>query len=168
MLTLDQVFYTTSHSFALVNLKPLLPGHVLVSPLRRVPRLSDLHADEVSDLFLSVQRVGRTIERLFKASALNVAVQDGVDAGQSVPHVHVHVIPRRKGDMDEHGGNDAIYGMLEGEEGNVGRHQREKEAPVGERPQFPAPDAERKPRSHEEMEKEASWLAEELAKDRAS
>lgn len=163
------MFYTTTHSFALVNLKPLLPGHVLVSPLRRVPRLSDLHADEVSDLFLSVQRVGRTVERLFKATALNVAIQDGVDAGQSVPHVHVHIIPRQKGDMDRHGGNDAIYGMLEGEEGDVGKHMKERdEKHENGRSKFPTPDAERKPRTEEEMQKEASWLAEEMQADVSS
>jgi len=48
--------------------------------------------------------------------AFNVAIQDGVHAGQTVPHVHVHVIPRARG--NELG--DKIYGMLQGEEGNVG------------------------------------------------
>ena len=47
-----QVFYKTAHSFALVNLKPLLPGHVLVCPNRVVPRLKDLSAEEVSTIIL--------------------------------------------------------------------------------------------------------------------
>lgn len=82
-----QVFHLTSHSFALVNLKPLLPGHVLVSPLRVVPRLSDLSPEEVSDLFQTVQRVGNMVTRVFRSDALNIAIQDGAAAGQSVPHV---------------------------------------------------------------------------------
>jgi hypothetical protein len=87
----NQIFHVSQSqlSYALVNLKPLLPGHVLVCPTRCVPRLSQLTTEETTDLFLSVKRVSRTMERLFNASSLNVAVQDGVDAGQSVPHVQV-------------------------------------------------------------------------------
>ncbi|MCJ1358972.1 MAG: hypothetical protein MMC33_008972 [Icmadophila ericetorum] len=165
-LVTSQVFHLTPLSFALVNLKPLLPGHVLVSPLRSVPRLSDLSTEEVSDLFLTVQRVGRMIERVHKASSLNVAMQDGRDAGQSVPHVHVHIIPRKAQDMDHRGGPDAIYNMLEGEEGDVGRRLAERDGKKVEerpRPKFPVPDeANRKPRSKEEMEKEAEMLAREM------
>lgn len=65
------------------------------------------------------------IERVYGASSLNIAIQDGVDAGQSVPHVHAHVIPRQRRDLDHLGGTDAIYDMLDGEEGDVGRIQRE-------------------------------------------
>ncbi|KAL8744708.1 MAG: hypothetical protein Q9190_003066 [Brigantiaea leucoxantha] len=155
-----QVFHMTAHSFALVNIKPLLPGHVLVSPRRIVPRLADLSHVEVTDLFLTVQRVGRMVERVYNASSLNVAIQDGPDAGQSVPHLHTHLIPRQKADLDGNGGSDAIYGMLEGEEGDVGMHLLEKS---GRRPKFPAvDDAQRKPRSDEEMAEEAGRLAQEM------
>jgi len=126
-----------------------------------------------------VQRVSRTIERVFKASALNIAIQDGGDAGQSVSHVHAHIIPRHGGDLDDRGGGDAIYGMMEGEEGDVGKHQREheelkrdkssmpKESGEKRRGCFPAVDADekRRPRSGEEMEREAEWLRMEMEKD---
>lgn len=152
-----QVFHITPHSFALVNLKPLIPGHVLISPLRVVPRLSDLSPDEVTDLFRTVQNVGRMVERVFQASALNIAIQDGAAAGQSVPHVHAHIIPRKVADLDHKGGSDAIYDMLEGDEGDIGRQLKE-------RSRFPKPDADedRKPRSDDEMKKEANWLADEM------
>jgi bis(5'-adenosyl)-triphosphatase len=145
---------------AFVNLKPLLPGHVLVSPRRVVPRLSDLSQDEISDLFLTVQRVGGMVERVFEASALNIALQDGIDAGQSVPHVHTHIIPRKNQDLESKGGNDAIYGMLEGEEGDVGKHLKERD---GERPKFPKVDeASREPRTQEEMNAEADFFRKEM------
>ncbi|KAK7541984.1 HIT-like domain-containing protein [Phyllosticta citribraziliensis] len=174
-----QIFHLTPLSFALVNLKPLLPGHVLVCPRRVVPRLSQLSAAEVSDLFLAVQRVSRMIERVYAADALNVAIQDGVAAGQSVPHVHAHVIPRRSGDMDSRGGGDRVYEMLEGEEGDVGgalreveRTRRERESDGksesegdGKKRAFAKSDAERLPRSLEEMEEEARGLAMEMEKE---
>ncbi len=145
-----------------MNLKPLLPGHVLVSPLRVTPRLSDLTHAEVTDLFVTVQRVGRMIERVYGASSLNIAIQDGADAGQSVPHLHTHIIPRKKQDLDEQGGSDAVYGMLEGEEGDVGKHLQERS---GGRPKFPAVDDNaRMPRSEAEMAEEAQHLASEMEK----
>lgn len=107
------------------------------------------------------------VERVYGASALNIAIQDGVDAGQSVPHVHAHIIPRKKDDLEDKGGTDAIYEMMEGEEGDLNKQLREKEKKEEEgRGKFPAVDNDlRKPRGDEEMQREAEWLAEEMAKD---
>lgn len=180
----SQIFHLSPMrlSFALVNLKPLLPGHILICPVRVVPRLSQLSAREISDLFLTVRRVSRTLERVYRASSLNVAVQDGVDAGQSVPHVHVHVIPRQGGDLNEKGGGDAIYEMMDGEEGDLGgkfweawRSRRERrleemsksEGEGEKRREFASgPDAEeRRARTEEEMNKEAEMLRSEMEVD---
>ena len=167
-----QVFHLSSTrlSYALVNLKPILPGHVLICPVRVVPRFSQLTQSETTDLFVTVRRVSRTIERLFSATSLNIAIQDGVDAGQSVPHVHVHIIPRKAGDLDERGGGDAIYDMMDGEEGNVGKDflELQKARVAKDRRKDFKPDAsdDRKPRSAEEMNEEAAWLREEMEKDR--
>jgi bis(5'-adenosyl)-triphosphatase len=167
------VFYLSRLSFAIVNLKPLLPGHVLVSPRRVVPRFNDLSDTEVQDLFLTVQRVSRMVERVFDASSLNIAIQDGVDAGQSVPHVHTHIIPRKRNDLEDKGGTDAIYEMMESEDADLGKQLREKQRVARaelledeKKGKFPAVDNDsRKPRSDEEMQKEAEWLAEEMTKD---
>ncbi|KAI9865098.1 MAG: hypothetical protein M1813_002417 [Trichoglossum hirsutum] len=154
-LVTSQVFHLTAQTFALVNLKPLLPGHVLVCPRRRVGRVRELTASEASDLFLTVHLVGRCMERVFRGSALNIAIQDGADAGQSVAHVHAHVIPRRRGDVD---GEDAVYGMLEGEEGDLGRWLCRRE-----RARFPVREGVvREPRSEEAMVREAEWFAREM------
>ncbi|KAH7072456.1 HIT-like domain-containing protein [Paraphoma chrysanthemicola] len=169
----SQVFHLTRLSFAIVNLKPLLPGHVLVSPRRVVPRFNDLSAAEVQDLFITVQRVSRMVERVFGASSLNIAIQDGADAGQSVPHVHAHIIPRKKDDLEEKGGTDAIYGMMESEDADLNKLLQAKEAAAKaalaeeeRRARFPAVDNDsRQPRSDEEMQEEATWLAEEMLKD---
>lgn len=112
------VFLQTELSFALVNRKPVVPGHVLVCPLRPVARLRDLRPEEVADLFQAAQRVGTAVERHFQGSSLTLCVQDGPEAGQTVRHVHVHVLPRKAGDFDR---NDSIYEELR-------RHDREDEA----------------------------------------
>ena len=132
-------------------------------PRRAIPRFTELTHAEVTDLFLTVQRVGRMIERVYRATSLNIAMQDGVDAGQSVPHLHTHIIPRKIADLDERGGSDAIYSMIDSEDGNVGKHLREMSE---HRPQFPKVDNEaRKPRSQEEMAEEARILAQEMERE---
>eukprot|EP00931_Biecheleriopsis_adriatica_P110030 TRINITY_DN84319_c0_g1_i1.p1 TRINITY_DN84319_c0_g1~~TRINITY_DN84319_c0_g1_i1.p1 ORF type:complete len:381 (+),score=56.31 TRINITY_DN84319_c0_g1_i1:10-1152(+) len=80
-------------SVAFVNLKPLLPGHVLVTPRRVVPRMQELTKEEFDDLFRSVRLVQAMVEAQHGAKASRLGIQDGPDAGQSVPHVHVHILP---------------------------------------------------------------------------
>jgi bis(5'-adenosyl)-triphosphatase len=104
------VFLLTPLTYAVVNIKPVFPGHVLVVPRRLAPRLSDLTAPEVTDLFLAVQRVGAELERAHGATSLTIAIQDGPDAGQTIPHVHVHIIPRHRRDLAN---NDEIYDRLD-------------------------------------------------------
>ncbi|CAL1285298.1 unnamed protein product [Larinioides sclopetarius] len=104
------IFYKTRYSIAFVNRKCVVPGHVLVTPIRCAKRLSDLNPNEVADLFLCVQTVQRKIEEAYDASSSSVAIQDGPEAGQTVPHVHVHILPRKLGDVKT---NDDIYDKLE-------------------------------------------------------
>ncbi|KAI9824037.1 MAG: hypothetical protein M1832_002105 [Thelocarpon impressellum] len=154
----SQVFHATPLFLALVNLRPLLPGHVLVIPRRQpAPRLASLSPAELSDLFATAVRVGGVVERVYGASALNVAVQDGRAAGQSVAHAHVHVIPRRDGDVD----GDRVHEMLEGEEGDVGNALRRRERGGG----WPGvEEGARRDRSEEEMVAEAEMLRGEMDK----
>ncbi|KAJ8046262.1 Bis(5'-adenosyl)-triphosphatase [Holothuria leucospilota] len=104
------VFFRTNLSFAFVNRKPVLPGHILISPLRFVERFEGLEPNEVADLFQTAQSISTQLGRHFKATSLSIAVQDGPDAGQTVNHVHVHVVPRSPGDFTN---NDDIYDELE-------------------------------------------------------
>ncbi|XP_024020417.1 bifunctional bis(5'-adenosyl)-triphosphatase/adenylylsulfatase FHIT isoform X4 [Morus notabilis] len=133
-----EVFYSTQLSYAAVNLRPLLPGHVLVCPRREVKRFVDLTAEETSDLWITAQKVGRQLESYHKASSLTFAIQDGPQAGQTVPHVHIHIIPRKAGDFEK---NDEIYDAIDDSEKEM---KQKLEL-----------DKERKDRSLEEMAHEA-------------
>lgn len=93
----SQVFFETPLTLGIVNLKPIVPGHVLILPKRVEGRILKLTNEEYRDLFDVVRTVSPKLELHYKAEALNIAVQDGVAAGQSVPHVHVHILPRKQG-----------------------------------------------------------------------
>uniref|UniRef100_A0A1D1ZLP4 Bis(5'-adenosyl)-triphosphatase n=1 Tax=Anthurium amnicola TaxID=1678845 RepID=A0A1D1ZLP4_9ARAE len=133
-----EVFYSTDLSYAMVNLRPLLPGHVLVCPKREVKRFVDLTVDETSDLWVTARNVGAQLERYHRASSLTFAIQDGPQAGQTVPHVHIHILPRKPGDFEK---NDKIYDAID-----------EKEQELKETLDL---DKDRKDRSSEEMACEA-------------
>jgi diadenosine tetraphosphate (Ap4A) HIT family hydrolase len=81
-----QVFYASPPNLTLatVNLKPLLPGHVLVFPRRPVQHLSELTDDETLDLWQSVQKIYVLVLAAHGADSAQIGVQDGKHAGQSV------------------------------------------------------------------------------------
>jgi len=153
-----QVFYRTSLSYAIVNLKPIVPGHVLVIPHRPVPRLSDLTTPELASLMTSVQKVGRVIERVYEGDALTIACQDGKAAGQSVPHVHFHLLPRKFYGDRFSGNNDQVYPELERVEEQLPDDLGEIRSGSGHGLLKVDADEDRKPRTIEDMEKEAIWL----------
>lgn len=106
----SQIFFRSPYSLACVNIKPVLPGHCLVLAARPCPRFTALEAHEVADLWITARRVGAMLEQQHRGTALTLAIQDGPDAGQSVPHVHIHVLPRVPQDLKD---NDEIYNMLD-------------------------------------------------------
>jgi histidine triad (HIT) family protein len=83
-------------AFAFLDRRPVFPGHVLIIPRVHVETLADLPADAVGPLFRCVQRVAHAVEEGLDAAGTFVAINNKVS--QSVPHLHVHVVPRRPKD----------------------------------------------------------------------
>lgn len=84
------------HAVAFLDRRPLFPGHVLVVPRTHHRTLEELPGDAVGDFFTTVQRVAVAVPRAMNAEGTFVAANNVVS--QSVPHLHVHVVPRTKGD----------------------------------------------------------------------
>jgi bis(5'-adenosyl)-triphosphatase len=142
----SQIFLETTHCLGIVNLKPIVEGHVLIISKRVLPRLVDLTMEESRDFFDTVKKCAPVLEKYYNAEALNIAIQDGSAAGQSVPHIHCHILPRRTGDFER---NDDVYTHLE--------NQKLDEAMSSQQVQID-PKAERKPRTIEKMAEESSVL----------
>ena len=81
---------------AFLDTRPVFKGHVLVVPAEHVPDFHVLPEAEMGPFFAAVRRVSRAVEAALEADGTFVALNNKIS--QSVPHLHVHVIPRRKGD----------------------------------------------------------------------
>lgn len=77
---------------------PIVPGHTLVVPKRCVATWGELSPAEIAALILAVWRVRRALMRRFDAKGFHFVVNEGEVAGQTVPHLHVHAVPRKAGD----------------------------------------------------------------------
>jgi histidine triad (HIT) family protein len=83
-------------ALAFLDHRPLFHGHVLLIPRAHHETLADLPSGVVGPLFTRAQRLARAVESAMEAEGTFVAINNRVS--QAVPHLHVHVVPRRKGD----------------------------------------------------------------------
>ena len=90
------IVFDDALSLGFLDHRPLFPGHVLLVPKRHCETLPELPGPDVAPFFRNVQRIVRAVEQAMGAQGSFVAVNNRVS--QSVPHLHVHVVPRRKGD----------------------------------------------------------------------
>ena len=90
------VVFEDSISLAFLDYRPLFPGHVLLIPKDHYETLADLPPNLIGPFFRNVQRLASAVERGMQAEGTFVAINNRVS--QSVPHLHVHIVPRKKGD----------------------------------------------------------------------
>lgn len=94
--TRANIVFEDEISFAFLDHRPLFPGHCLLVPRNHFETLSDLQPDLVGPFFKNVQLLARAVEQAVAAEGSFVAMNNRVS--QSVPHLHVHIVPRRKKD----------------------------------------------------------------------
>jgi histidine triad (HIT) family protein len=93
---------------AFLDANPLARGHTLVVPKAHHERVNDLPADLAADVFAAVHDLTDRVEGAVDAEATTIAVNNGTAAGQEVPHVHAHIVPRSEAD-----GGRPIHALIE-------------------------------------------------------
>lgn len=83
---------------AFLDVFPRADGHTLVVPVNPAQRIAELSKSDLADLFDGVKQVQNTLSAYFETNDFTVIIHDGPAAGQEIPHVHAHVIPRVEGD----------------------------------------------------------------------
>ncbi len=91
-----QIVFEDEHSLAFLDIGPLFPGHTLVIPKRHCETLTDLPVPDVGPLFGNVRLLTAAVEGAMQADGSFLGINNRVS--QSVPHLHIHVVPRRKKD----------------------------------------------------------------------
>ena len=101
----ERVLLETETTLAFFDAYPVTEGHALVIPKRHVTSIFELTSEELATLWAQVATVRTLLAEKYRPDGFNIGVNDGAAAGQTVPHAHVHVIPRREGDVpDPRGG----------------------------------------------------------------
>ena len=90
--------FENEHLLAFLDINPLSEGHALVVPKRQVERLEDLPPEDTAAIARQLGVIAQRIVSVTGASGYNILLNTGSVAGQEVPHVHFHIIPRRAGD----------------------------------------------------------------------
>lgn len=78
---------------------PIVPGHLLVCPKRHISKIENLSKEEVLAITNLIIKLKEGLKKSFKAEGFNIAWNEGVSAGQAVDHLHIHIVPRKAGDM---------------------------------------------------------------------
>lgn len=99
----SHAFAADGEFLALHNIAPILPGHSLIVPRRHVESLLGLDDEELAAMMRFARDITRGLARAFAADGFDWTIQDGAAAGQTVPHLHLHVIPRHAGDLPNPG-----------------------------------------------------------------
>ena len=100
-----RVFHEGELAFGLWDAYPVNPGHALIIPRRHLQSWFDSTPEEQAEILRTIPLVRAHIEKAHAPAGYNIGVNDGFAAGQTVDHLHLHVVPRFEGDVpDPRGG----------------------------------------------------------------
>jgi histidine triad (HIT) family protein len=92
------IVYEDEHTIAFMDAGQVNPGHVIVATRRQVQTILDLDDELAGALFRTAARVARAVDAAFRPEGITVLQANGPAGWQTVPHVHLHVLPRHAGD----------------------------------------------------------------------
>jgi diadenosine tetraphosphate (Ap4A) HIT family hydrolase len=101
----DRIVLSSANAIALRDAYPISPGHTLIVPRRHIGSFFEATAQERVELLALLDAAKLGLDEEFAPPAFNIGINDGPAAGQTVPHLHIHLIPRYVGDRtDPRGG----------------------------------------------------------------
>lgn len=90
--------YEDDKILAFLDIQPVAPGHTLVIPKKHYADLGEISEEDLKNLILSVKKLSTEIKAKLGAGGYNVTNNNGLAGGQTVPHIHFHIIPRLAND----------------------------------------------------------------------
>ncbi|NOQ35124.1 MAG: HIT domain-containing protein [Methylococcaceae bacterium] len=100
-LPAERILKTTAHSLIIRDGYPISKGHSLIIPKRHIASLFDASIEEQHDLLQTLTWAKTQLDQQLKADGYNIGINDGETAGQTVMHLHIHLIPRYQDDSED-------------------------------------------------------------------
>lgn len=116
--------YEDERTLAFLDINPSALGHTLIIPKAHVTRIEDLSEEDAEALFRTLHRLVGGIQDAMEVPSSTIGINNGPESGQEVPHVHIHVIPRTRGDRG---------GIMQGLVRTTGRPSGEPMLDIAER-----------------------------------
>ncbi|MFA5697592.1 MAG: HIT family protein [Candidatus Izemoplasmatales bacterium] len=110
----DQYIYENDYVFAIYDNYPVTKGHTLIIPKRHFETIFTASDEEIMAIGTALKVLKNQLDLQFHPDGYNVGINNGIDAGQSVMHLHVHLIPRYHGDSNHPRGG--IRGVIPGKQ----------------------------------------------------
>lgn len=107
-----ELILESAQAYAILDKFPVNPGHALIIPKRHVADYFELSFKEQSSCMFMLNEVKKEIQKRFNPDGFNIGINIGEKAGQTVSHVHIHLIPRYAGDVDDPRGG--VRGVIPG------------------------------------------------------
>jgi histidine triad (HIT) family protein len=102
-----RVVMENDRAIAMLDAFPLAAGHTLIVPKSHYAKIQNMSSEDAVAVFEITWKVAGAVEAGSQANASTIAIHNGSEAGQEIPHMHIHIVPRRKGD-----GAGAIHSMF--------------------------------------------------------
>jgi histidine triad (HIT) family protein len=112
----ENAIYENSAAVAVLDIHPLAPGHAIVLPKAHAETLLDLPDQEINPVFQAVKKTTKLLKKALAPDGFTIGINHGSVAGQAIDHLHIHIIPRFKGD-----GGGSIHTIVK----NTGRESLE-------------------------------------------
>ena len=93
------IIYENNLFWSLFDKNPVSIGHALLIPKKHVVSFFDLDSKDLENLFEGMNEVKKIIDKKYSPDAYNIGINDGETAGRTIHHLHIHLIPRYKGDV---------------------------------------------------------------------
>lgn len=97
----EMILFKGKHFFCVYDGFPVTTGHCTIAHNEHKESFFDLSKEEVEDLYDLIKKTKEMLQEKYKPDAFNVGVNDGTAAGRTVDHLHIHVIPRYVGDVED-------------------------------------------------------------------
>lgn len=97
----ERVLFECEHTITFLDTYPATPGHTLVIPKRHFATYFEATEVEMLAIGRAIQKAKGILDEEFSPDAYNIGINNGEAAGQSIPHLHVHIMPRYVGDVED-------------------------------------------------------------------